>query len=83
MEQSELLMNVSEVVDASGHAPPATELLRLDEGDAPKSENDSNLKKSDPKPLPKITFPPYEDDDSSSTTTLLRKKLPRVKKSPL
>lgn len=48
--------------------------MSLDEGDAPRSENGSSLKKSDPGISPEQTPSPSDDDGVSSKTTVFEEE---------
>ncbi|KAM7287546.1 uncharacterized protein ISCGN_031237 [Ixodes scapularis] len=70
-ERSELLMDVSEVVDASGHTPSAEAFKSQAEGDLPAAVTDPQTTENDPELLPEPSPPPDDDDDNSSTTTIV------------
>ncbi|KAM7297587.1 uncharacterized protein ISCGN_022738 [Ixodes scapularis] len=67
-EQSELLMDASEVVDASGHAPPAETFAKYIEQEPPSKVPSTSERKDDPGGLPELPPPPDEDDASSMTS---------------
>ncbi|KAM7297250.1 uncharacterized protein ISCGN_022403 [Ixodes scapularis] len=67
-EQSELLMDVSEIVDASGQAPSAATFEKCTERELPVAVPSTNQAKDDPGGLPEPPPPPGEDDTSSTTS---------------
>ncbi|KAM7308889.1 uncharacterized protein ISCGN_012520 [Ixodes scapularis] len=66
-EQSELLMDVTEVLDASGHTPPASTIEKFVEQEHQRAAPAINECKDDPGGLPEPP-PPDEDDTSSSSS---------------
>ncbi|KAM7290030.1 uncharacterized protein ISCGN_030158 [Ixodes scapularis] len=65
-EQSELLMDVTEVLDASGHTPPASTIEKFVEQEHPRAAPAINECKDDPGGL---SEPPPPDEDGTSSSS--------------
>lgn len=72
-------MDISEVVDASGHTSSAETFMTHIKDNSPATETASDVKQNDPGILPELTpapCDPGDDDDASSTATIVEEDAP-------